>query len=220
MHCWFEKLLTVICVVLVLAFSFTRAQAEPQQADSLSAPIAPTCTCGGYVHEFEKCSTEMGFGVGGAVGPRLFASSAYHDYIFGTVHVGRIITNTICPGRFGEGNFEVLGELFGGYQVDGGGATFGGFTPFIRYNFTGTHSPFVPFLEGGVGGTGTDIGKPDLGTTFNFNLQAGLGIEYFFCPNMAATFETRLIHFSDADLGSPNLGANTVGFILGVTWFM
>jgi hypothetical protein len=49
----------------------------------------------------------------------------------------------------------------------------------------------VPFLEGGGGPTYTDIGKPDLGMEFEFNLQAGLGIEYFFCPNMAATFETK-----------------------------
>ncbi len=154
------------------------------------------------------------------MGPKLFGSSVHHDYTLGSVHVGRIMTGTICPGTWHEGNFELLAELFGGYQIDGNGATFAGLTPFVRYNFTGTHTGWVPFLEGGAGPTYTDIGKPDLGMTFEFNLQAGLGIEYFFCPNMAATFETRLLHFSDAAIESPDRGDNTVVFMLGMTWFI
>lgn len=147
----FVKLLPVICVVLKVACFSTRAEAQPPSADSASAPTRPRVVCCGFEHDFSKGGMETGFAFGGAVGPKLFASSVHHGHILGSVHVGRIMTNTICPGTWHEGNVELLAEAFGGYQVDGGGATFASLTPFIRYNFTGSDSSWVPFIERGRG---------------------------------------------------------------------
>ena len=163
---------------------------------------------------------ETGVAFGGAVGPKIFGSSVYHNFVLGSVHLGRIMSDTKCAGAWYEGNWELLGEVFGGYQVNDGGATLVGLAPFVRYNFVALHSRWVPFVEAGGGVSYTDIGRPDLGTDFEFNLQAGMGIEYFFCPNLAATLQARYLHISNASIESPDHGANAMVFLVGLAWFM
>jgi len=162
---------------------------------------------------------ETGLAFGGAVGLKIFGSTVYHDFVPGSVHLGRIISDTKCAGAWYEGNWELLAELFGGYQINRGGAALVGLTPFVRYNFI-SHSRWIPFVEAGGGVSFTDISRPDLSAEFKFNLQAGMGIEYFFCPNPAAALQARYLHISNASIESPDRGANAAVFLLGLAWFM
>ena len=91
-------------------------------------------------------------------------------------------------------------------------------TPHLRYNFaTGTR--WVPFLDIGAGVTATGIGPPDLTGTFEFNLQAIAGVQWFLRDDLALTGDVRLLHMSCAGIHSPNLGVNNVAFMIGITWF-
>src|SRR5262249_18427523 len=86
-----------------------------------------------------------------------------------------------------------------------------GFTPLVRYNLA-TGSPWVPFVTCGAGIVFTDIGHPDLSGTFQFDPQGGMGTHYFFRKNVAATFETHLMHISNAGIRPPNQGVTPLLF--------
>ena len=93
-----------------------------------------------------------------------------------------------------------------------------GLTPHLRYNFaTGTR--WIPFLDGGAGLTATGIGRPDLSSTFEFNIQGGVGVHWLMSDHWALTAEARYFHVSDAELTSPNYGVNGVMGMVGITRF-
>jgi hypothetical protein len=117
-----------------------------------------------------------------------------------------------------RGNFEFRAELFSGAQFSPSTEWVVGLTPHLRYNFaTGTR--WVPFADFGAGVSGTSIGPPDLSGTFEFNLQAEVGVHRFLRDNLALTFEVRYMHMSCAGLSSPNAGLNTVMGLIGLSWF-
>jgi lipid A 3-O-deacylase len=70
-----------------------------------------------------------------------------------------------------------------------------------------------------MGPSVTDVRGPDLSTTFEFNLQAGVGLHYFWRDNATITVECRYLHLSNSGLKEPNQGVNTVGFLVGFSWF-
>lgn len=220
MKCRFEKLLIFICLAFVPAFFFTHAEAQPPSGDPAYASGSPTVGQDNIEHAFSKDSMDAGFGVGGGVGPRIFGSTVCHNFVLGSVHLGRIMSDTKCAGTWYEGNWELLAEAFGGYQLNHGGASLAGLTPFVRYNFVNFHSRWVPFVEAGAGVSYTDISRPDLSTDFEFNLQAGMGIRYFLCPHLAATLEARYMHISNAKIEFPDRGVNAAEFFLGLSWFL
>lgn len=167
---------------------------------------------------FHKGVWHAGFAVGGSVGARVLGSREAHDFVLGTAHVGRVMTGVLADNHWYRGNWELVGEFFGGRQLNPNDAYVAGFTPLLRYDFaTGTR--WVPFLEGGAGVSGTDVGKPDLATRFEFHLVGGAGIHWFCCKNLAVTFQTRFAHLSNAGIERPNNGVNTTVFLLGATWF-
>ena len=88
----------------------------------------------------------------------------------------------------------------------------------MRYNFaTGTR--WIPFFDAGAGVTATGIAHPDLGGTFEFNLQPGFGMHWFVRDNLALTGEVKYLHMSCAGIDKPNLGLNDVIGWIGLTWF-
>jgi hypothetical protein len=121
-------------------------------------------------------------------------------------------------GHWYRGNFEGRLELFGGGQYSPSSEWVIGLTPHLRYNFaTGTR--WIPFLDGGAGVTATGIGHPDLGGTFEFNLQATAGVHWFVRDNLALTGDVRYMHMSCAGIDDPNHGVNNIAFMIGMTWF-
>lgn len=110
-----------------------------------------------------------------------------------------------------------MGEVFGEVQCKPRSAYLVGLTPALRYDF-GTGTRWVPFFDAGAGVTATDIGRPDLGGTFQFNLQAGPGLHWLVGKNTVLTLQYRCLHLSNASMENPNHGVNTSVLYAGVGW--
>ncbi len=166
---------------------------------------------------FTKGAKEIDLSAGGGIGLKVMGSSTNHDWWVGAADFGWIFSDVVGEGRWYRGNWELLGEVFGGQQFHPDWAYFVGVAPHLRYNFaTGTR--LVPFVDAGAGMTATDIRNGDLSTTFEFNLHGGLGVRYFIEDNLALTLQWRYIHFSNAGMKFPNLGVNNTTFLVGMAW--
>ena len=186
------------------------AGAESPAQSELSDPGMPE-------RGFRKNETSLGFAVGGGLGTRVLGSEKRHDLVEGLVRAGWVFSDVMAPGHWYGGNWELLGEIFGGSQVHPRYRYFVGFTPLIRYTFA--PRPWAPFLNAGAGVSATDIQAPDLNKAFQFNLQAGGGVHYFLREKTALTLEYRWLHFSNAGMTEGNLGTNTQMLLLGLNWF-
>jgi hypothetical protein len=162
-------------------------------------------------------SAEAGVGVGMAS----FGSRQAHDLALTSLSYGHMLGPVVGQGHWYRGNFEWRVEVFGGFQYHPDVNTDGwliGLTPHLRYNFaTGTR--WIPFIDAGAGVTATGIAHPDLGGTFEFNLQPGVGMHWFVRDNLAVTGEVKYMHMSCAGIDKPNLGLNDVIGLIGLTWF-
>lgn len=167
---------------------------------------------------FHHGTTEMGFALGTSLGSAAFGSREAHDLALTKLYIGRVISDVIGERRWYRGDLEAVGELFGGGQYRPDVAYLFGFTPLLRYNFL-TDSVWLPFVDAGAGVTATDIGHPDLSTTFQFNLQAGVGVRRWLTRNSALVVQYRFLHISDAGIAHPNNGVNSSVFYAGVSWF-
>jgi hypothetical protein len=169
----------------------------------------------GFVPTAQNFTVEAG----AAHGVIMFGSRQEHDLGLLSVSYGHMLGRVIGGDHWYRGNFEGRLEVFGGMQfrpeVDTDGWLIG-LTPHVRYNFaTGTRW----IVDASAGVTATGIGPPDLSGTFEFNLQATPGVQYFLRDNLAFTAEVRFLHISCGGIHSPNLGINDVVFMPGVTWF-
>ena len=167
---------------------------------------------------FLRSVQHVGVVAGAGPGMKIFGSSGTHDLAVGGISYGHIWGDVKGEGHFYRGNWEWRAELFGGDQFDPKDRYLVGLSPHVRYNFaTGTR--LIPFLDLGAGVTATDIGNPDLGSNFQFNLQAGAGVNCFLSDHVALGLEYRYLHLSSARISTPNLGVNTSLFLAGVNWF-
>ena len=155
--------------------------------------------------------------LGAGPGLEVFGSKEHHGQALANVNAAWILPE-FARHTFFRGNLEIRGELFGGAQFHPATAWVTGLTFMARYDFA-TGGRWVPFFDAGAGPSGTDIGHPDLGDTFEFNVQVGAGTYYFFRKNTAASLEYRWLHLSDAGLSSSNNGVNSQMVLGGVTWF-
>lgn len=122
-----------------------------------------------------------------------------------------------------RGNTEFLLEAFGGEVYQGPGRWLAGGSLLLRYNFVQPGARFVPFLEAGGGALDNDIHHNQtqrlIGAGFEFNLEAFLGAHYFVTDHLAVTLEGGYRHVSNANTASRNLGLNTLGGQVGVSYF-
>jgi hypothetical protein len=164
--------------------------------------------------------TAQTFGVeaGVALGMATFGSLQAHDLALLSLSYGHMLGHVKGEDHWYRGNFEGRLELFGGGVYSPSSDWVIGLTPHLRYNFAnGTR--LIPFFDIGAGVTATGIGPPDLGGTFQFNLQGTTGAHWFLRDNLALTGNVRYLHMSCAGISHPNLGVNNVVFMIGLTWF-
>ena len=162
---------------------------------------------------FRSSSETLSLQVGPLIGVHILGGTQWHDMVLSSLSYGHMLGETVGRGCWYRGNWELRGELFGGVQYSPSNEWVLGLTPHLRYNFaTGTR--WVPFADAGAGTTATSIRGPDLGNTFEFNLQATVGTHVFLRENLALTLEARFMHISSAGLWSPNHGVN--GFLSSV----
>jgi lipid A 3-O-deacylase len=158
-----------------------------------------------------------GFALGAGLGTETFGTRHKHDLALATADLGWVFTDVLGNGHWYKGNWELRGEFFAGSEFKPDVAYVLGAAPFLRYDFaTGTH--IVPFFELGAGAGATGIPQ-DLSTTFEFNVQAGFGLEWFFTDHIAASAQYRWIHISNAKIKHPDNGVNTSILFLGLEWF-
>ncbi len=167
---------------------------------------------------FRPTAHSLSLEAGASAGFAGFGSRVAHNLALVSLSYGHMLGRVMGAGHWYRGNWEWRGELVTGAEFSPG-VTWGvGLTPHLRYDFaTGTR--WIPFADVGAGVTATGERAPDLGGTFEFNLQAGTGVHWFFRDNMAATAEARYMHVSSAGLYTPNSGLNTIMGLVGVTWF-
>jgi lipid A 3-O-deacylase len=160
----------------------------------------------------------IGVSAGATHGVLIFGGEEHHHFTLSSLSYGMMVGDIKGVGTWYRGNWELRGELFGGAQFNSETCWLAGMAPHLRYNFaTGTR--WVPYIDAGGGATLTEIRAPDLGGTFQFNLQASIGANYFFRDDMAISIEGRYLHLSSAHLTTPNNGVNTIGVFIGVNAF-
>jgi lipid A 3-O-deacylase len=167
---------------------------------------------------FRAGTFEAGMSLGGGIGHKVLLSETEHDLALAAFDFGWVFSEVMAKDHWYRGNWEVLGEVFQGAQFSPNISYVIGASALLRYNFC-THSRWVPFVDGGGGAAATSIRNTDLSTTFEYNLQAGVGTHYMVRENLALTAQYRFLHLSNAGLQAPNLGVNTSMFYIGASWF-
>ena len=118
-----------------------------------------------------------------------------------------------------DGNLELLTEVFGAGVFTGHGTYLAGTTFWLRYNVVPPRWRVSPYFQIGAGVTFTDVDHRFFGQTFNFNLNAATGVRYFIDTRCSLNAEYRFEHVSNANLADHNLGINSQGAVLSVSWF-
>lgn len=144
------------------------------------------------------------------------------DFALGSVRYGWMLSTPGEAGLF-RGNCEFLVDLYGGGVFDGPSGGFGGFTLILRQNFVQPDACLVPYFQIGAGGMLNSIyeNHPQhlIGTAFEFNLEASIGLRYLFSKHCGIYIEGAYRHISNAGLGDRNCGLNAIGGMLGVSYF-
>ncbi len=140
------------------------------------------------------------------------------NYTITTLQLGYMLTDVGGPGIL-RGNFEVAGDVFASKVFIGPGSYIAGGTVWIRYNFVPAGWRIIPYLEGGAGLTTTDIDRSYVGQPFNFNLDIAAGLRFFVAKNWSVNLSCQYQHISNANTGNKNVGINSYGPILGVSYF-
>jgi hypothetical protein len=143
------------------------------------------------------------------------------NYAMGYAEVGYFLYDVAGNG-FYRGNLEVLLEGFGAgiYESPSAGGNYiAGASLYLRYNFVPKGWRLIPYVEGGAGLTSMDINHNYDGMNFYFNLDLGAGARFLITHHCSINLEGLFQHISNADLGSHNIGLNSLGPRLSVSFF-
>jgi lipid A 3-O-deacylase len=151
-----------------------------------------------------------------------FTHSPDFDYAVGSIRLGWMLNSQHGSGCL-RGNCEFLIEAFGGGIYEGPGSYLGGATLLLRYNFVQPDARLVPYFQLGAGGLYSDAAKDEdqrlIGNDLEFNLQASIGARWFLNERTAIVIEGGYRHISNANLSDRNLGVDSLGGHLGLSWF-
>jgi opacity protein-like surface antigen len=215
-----ETMVFSLSILMVLGWlSVSAAHAEDPKAIEASWQRIPSGALG-TVNEsmLSKGVEDVSVTVCPGLGVKIFGSEKRHDLVLVSGHWGKMFTGLMGANHWYQGHLERWSELFGGFQYFPDHSYVLGVAIGLRYHFI-TSGRWSPFLDAGAGLAATDIGKPDLGSTFEFNLQVGGGIHYFINKNMAMGMHVRWFHLSNGGLTSSNMGVNSLMYLFGMTWF-
>ena len=144
------------------------------------------------------------------------------DYDLGVVRVGYMLDGVSGHGIF-RGNDEVMLEAAGGSIWVGPGSGLGGLSLIYRRNFLypRVQARLVPYVDLGAGGVYSDgyhtFPQRELGSAFEFDLQAGLGLRFRLSRDWSIDAEANFRHISNADFATRNYGTNDIGGLIGVS---
>jgi len=221
-----SSLLGIMASIFLITPPSIQADERPTDStsDSQSMPESDTYLkdssiwMAGVGEGFRSGTQNLGLSAGATYGALMLGGEEHHHLALLSASYGRMIGAVKGVDSWYRGNWELRGEVLGGMQFNSETSWLIGLTPHVRYNFA-TGSSWVPYADFGVGVTLTDIHEPDLGGSFQFNLQAIVGVNYFIRDTLAVSFEGRYIHLSSAGIYDPNNGVNSLGIFLGVNTF-
>jgi hypothetical protein len=144
------------------------------------------------------------------------------DYAPLDLRVGWMLTSPEGEGFF-RGNLEALLELSSNFIYNGPGNIFFGPTAFLRYNFVQPDWCVVPYVQLGAGIVYTDAyhdqTQQAIGQGIEFTPQASIGLKYLLNDNWSLNVEGMYHHVSNAGMADRNLGVNSLGFLVGATYY-
>jgi hypothetical protein len=144
------------------------------------------------------------------------------DYAVGTIRAGWMLNSPSGSGVL-RGNVEFLIEAFGAAVIEGPGDVMAGGTLILRYNFVQPEATVVPYFQIGGGGLYNDIHEDQsqrlIGSAFEFNLQASLGVRWFLSERCAFVVEGGYRHISNANSADRNVGVDSLGGHIGFSCF-
>lgn len=140
------------------------------------------------------------------------------DYALNSLRLGIMLYDPQGPGLL-AGNFEIMGEIFGGGIFDGPGDVLAGSTLIFRYNFVQPQARIIPYLQVGAGGVYTNIDEGEsrglISLPVEFNLQANGGFRYMLNDRWSLILEAAYRHVSNAEIKKPNFGLDNIGGNVG-----
>lgn len=140
------------------------------------------------------------------------------DYAANSLRLGIMLYDPKGPGLL-AGNFEILGEIFGGGIFNGPGDVLAGSTLIFRYNFVQPEARIIPYLQVGGGGIYTNIDEDEsrglISLPVEFNLQANAGVRYMLNDRWSLVMEAAYRHVSNAEIKKPNFGLDNIGGNVG-----
>ncbi len=140
------------------------------------------------------------------------------DYAIDSIRLGVMLNNPWDLGLL-SGNFEFLGDVFGGPIVQGPGTAVAGATLVFRYNFIQPGARLVPYFQAGAGGVYSDVTAKESGGFISlpveFNLQGFVGLRYFLNDRWSLVAESGYRHISNAGIKLPNVGLDSIGGNVG-----
>lgn len=154
------------------------------------------------------------------VGP---ATSSNREAVFVLPQIGYVFTDPMGSG-YARGVFEVLVEPAAAHFFEPFSASLFGGSLVARYNFL-SFGKFMPYWDIGAGMSWTDLAPriPEQSTQFEFLLETGPGLKYFWYEgeDMVSSFSlgARWHHISNANTGSRNVGLNAVLGLVGISFF-
>jgi lipid A 3-O-deacylase len=215
LHCSQSHLRALLLQFLLFLLFFSTG---PALAQNLSIRWNPEADQKLLENPGWRTNWNYGFALGGASGVRGTGSQQSHDLTGASLHAGRFPNPDSISWLPCLSHFEFACEIWSATQYHPDGAYLLSVTPTLRYHFW-PEARWNPFLDVCGGITATDIGGPDLSTTFQFNEQFGIGIHWRIRPDLAVTAVGRYIHLSNGGIDAPNSGVNSLLFGIGLTWF-
>jgi lipid A 3-O-deacylase len=144
------------------------------------------------------------------------------DYELTALRLGYMLDAAHNGGTFLRGNDEILLEGVGGVIFHGPGTGLGGLALLYRRNFLAPNARIVPYIMGGGGGLYNDAYHDQeqraLGSKFEFDLPASIGVRFRVTPLISIDAEIAYRHISNADTAARNLGVNSIGGVVGMSY--
>ena len=143
------------------------------------------------------------------------------DYAGGDLRYGMVLSpvlNDNCS--LLRGDFEFLIDGFTHDVTNGPGNYLSGGSLLFRYNFFHPGSRLVPYFDIGGGGLHSDAANDHtqrlIGSSFEFVLQADIGLRYLLTQHWSILAEGGFQHISNADTAARNVGVNALGGRIGL----
>lgn len=178
------------------------------------------------VSPFDKGRHEIDLSTGYFVSPVIACGHRpTWNWVESNASYGRMLVSPHAPWGAGwlRGNWEFLGNVFGGGIVQGPGNYVAGGRVLMRYNFVQPDVRLVPFVQIGGGGLSSDAYMNQeqhlIGGAFEFTLVLDAGFRCFVSRDWAVIAVGNFQHVSNAGTAPRNQGANATGFNVGVGCF-